>query len=158
MGRLNIEDIPVFRGLKQEEISKLLSRLKEHTFKSGEVLIREGEVEEEENRRMYIIGEGEVEVLKEDWAMNQKRVNILKDGDFFGEMSLIGNEPRSATVRALSEVTIYSSLSHSDLEQSLSSEGYTRVILNIGGEIAKRMEGTLTTIAELFKSSNLKLD
>jgi CRP-like cAMP-binding protein len=158
MARLNIEDIPVFRGLKEEEISKLLSRLKEHTFRSGEVIIREGEVEEEENRRMYIIRQGEVEVLKEDWAMNQKRVNILKEGDFFGEMSLIDNEARSATVRALSEVTIYSSLSHSNLEQSLSSEEYTRVILNIGGEIAKRMEGTLTTIAEHFKSSNLKLD
>ena len=158
MGKLNIEDISVFRDLKREELSKLSSRLKEYTFKSGDIIIREGKVEEEENRRMYIIRQGEVEVLKEDWTMNQKRVNILKEGDYFGEMSLIDNEARSATVRAISEVIIYSSLSHSDLEQNLSTEGYTRVILNIGGEIAKRLEGTLTTIAELFKSSKLKLD
>lgn len=158
MERLNMVDIPVFRCLKEEELSKLSSRLEEYTFKSGDIIIREGEVEEEENRRMYIIRKGEVEVLKEDWTMNQKRVNILKEGDYFGEMSLIDNEPRSATIRAISKVTIYSSLSHSDLKQNLSTEGYTKVILNIGGEIAKRLEGTLMAIAEVFKSSNIKLD
>ena len=158
MERLNMVDIPVFRCLKEEELSKLSSRLEEYTFKSGDIIIREGEVEEEENRRMYIIRKGEVEVLKEDWAMNQRLVNILKEGDYFGEMSLIDNEARSATVRALSEVTVYSSLSHSDLEQNLSIEGYTKVILNIGGEITRRLEGTLTAIAEVFKSSNIKLD
>jgi CRP-like cAMP-binding protein len=157
MGRLNIEDIPLFSGLEKEGLLKLSSRLKEHTFKSGDIIIREGKVEEEEERRMYIIRKGEVEVLKEDWAMNQKRVNILKEGDFFGEMSLIDNEARSATIRALSDVTLYSSLSHSDLEQNLSTEGYTKVVLNIGGEIAKRIEETFLTIADLLSRVGIKL-
>jgi CRP-like cAMP-binding protein len=98
-----------------------------------------------------------VEVLKEDWAMNQIRVNVLKEGDFIGEMSLIDNESRSATVRALSDVTLYS-LAHRDLEEILSQDEYAKVILNIGGEIAIRTKGSFLRMADLFRESKLKLD
>jgi len=154
MVELNLKNIPVFSDLKEEELDELFQRVKEHSFGVGDTIIREGKIEEEEDRRMYIIREGEVEVLKEDWAMNQIRMNTLGRGTFFGEMSLIDNEDRSATVRALSDTVLYS-LSCKDLRSVLSEDGYTKVILNVGGEIGERMREGFTRLADVLKGAKL---
>ena len=155
MAELNLKNIPVFSDLKGKELDELSQRVKEHNFDVGDTIIREGKVEEEEDRRMYVIKEGEVEVLKEDWAMNQIRLNTLGRGSFFGEMSLIDNENRSATVRALSDTILYS-LSCKDLRSVLSEDGYTKVILNVGGGIGERMREGFTRLADILKG--VKLD
>ena len=150
MAKPNLKSILIFSGLKDEDLEKLSQKAKEYKFGDGDTIIKEGKIEKKEDRRMYVITEGEVEVLKEDWTMNQVRVNTLKQGSFFGEMSLIDNEPRSSTVSALSDTVLYS-LSHEDLRSSLSQEGYTKVILNIGGEMAKRIRGEFSSLADLLK-------
>jgi len=154
MKKLDIEDIPIFSGLDRGELDRLTTKLGECSFKSEDIILREGKIEEGKARYMYIIQKGAAEVLKEDWAMNQIRVNVLKKGDFFGEMSLIDNQARSATVRALSDITLYS-LSHKDLEGILSQVEYAKVILNIGGEIAIRMGGSFLRMADLLKEYQL---
>jgi len=61
---------------------------------AGSFVFREGEAGEE----MYIIQEGSVEILKQ-FGPNVKRLATLEAGDFFGEMSMLENRPRSASAR-----------------------------------------------------------
>lgn len=70
-------------------------------FKEGEIFFFEGEQGDE----MYVIQSGSVGVYKKVQNLN-KEIAILKSGDFFGEMSLILNEPRSATIKALEETNV----------------------------------------------------
>jgi CRP/FNR family transcriptional regulator, cyclic AMP receptor protein len=65
------------------------------TFEDGEIIAHEGE----ETRDMYVLQEGEVEVLREIQG-RQVLLAVLERGSFFGEMSLLESLPRSATVRA----------------------------------------------------------
>ena len=70
-------------------------------YRDGEVIVREGETGE----CMYVIQEGQVEVLLEKEG-KQARLAVMSEGDFFGEMALIEREVRSATVRALGGVRV----------------------------------------------------
>ncbi len=70
-------------------------------FQDGSVICREGDL----TREMFVIRSGVVEVSK-NLAEKEVVLARLYRGDFFGEMSLLESEPRSATVRAVGEVTV----------------------------------------------------
>ncbi len=65
------------------------------TYKKGEVVIKEGDI----GREMFIIQSGSVDVVKEE-GENKLILATLERGDFFGEMAILENEPRSASVIA----------------------------------------------------------
>jgi CRP/FNR family transcriptional regulator, cyclic AMP receptor protein len=67
------------------------------TFKAGDIIVREGD----EGDTGFLIATGSVEVLIGEVG---RRVGTLKAGEVFGEMCLIDPGPRSATVRALTDV------------------------------------------------------
>ncbi len=90
-----------FPGIRPDEIEELIANSQVHSYVPGAILCRENEVED----RFYMILEGEVEVTKN---INNTEVRLLKTlapGDFFGEMALIHNAPRAATVTAKTELT-----------------------------------------------------
>jgi hypothetical protein len=66
---------------------------------ADEIIFREGDLGTE----MYIIQEGKVEILKQFRGENQQ-LAVLGQGDFFGEMSILEDQPRAATARALTDV------------------------------------------------------
>jgi CRP/FNR family transcriptional regulator, cyclic AMP receptor protein len=70
-------------------------------YKNNERIITAGEIE----KRMYIIIDGKVEITLSDG--NQKiKVAILGKGDFFGEISIFSNRPRSANVTAIGDIKL----------------------------------------------------
>ena len=70
-------------------------------YQKGENIIKEGD----QDKKMYIILEGSVKITLSDG--NEKiQVALLKKGDFFGEMSLFIDAPRSATATAIGEVKL----------------------------------------------------
>jgi len=69
--------------------------------KAGEFVFREGELGTE----MFILQEGKVEILKELYG-EQKQLTVLEKGDFFGEMAILEDLPRTASARALSDVKL----------------------------------------------------
>ena len=70
-------------------------------YPDGEVIVRQGQAGD----CMYVIQDGEVEVLRET-DDREVRLAVLREKDFFGEVPLFERETRSATVRALGEVRV----------------------------------------------------
>lgn len=97
------EIIPrAFPGISQLEIDELLNRSQVRNYVKGTVLTHEGQVES----KFYILLDGRVNVTKTINNIEQRHLKELEAGDFFGEMALIHNAPRAATVTAIEPVTV----------------------------------------------------
>jgi signal transduction histidine kinase len=90
-----------FPGIRPDEIEELIANSQVRSYVPGAILCRENEVED----RFYMILEGEVEVTKNINNTESRLLKTLSPGDFFGEMALIHNAPRAATVTAKTELT-----------------------------------------------------
>lgn len=95
-----LKEIPLFEQIRgnSEYLDLLLNICKKRQYKSGEIIIKEGEV----GSQMYIVLTGGVEVLKRTRAGDNYTVVKLKaeNNVFFGELALIDDDKRSATVIA----------------------------------------------------------
>jgi len=85
--------------LSAMEIRFLTSLSKEKKFAAGELIFQEGEVGD----GMYVVVEGQVRISKNIPGAGEEALAILERGDYFGEMALIDNRPRSADARAHTE-------------------------------------------------------
>ena len=95
---LEDDKIRLFReqGISRKELITLAAFSREKRFAAGASLFQEGD----EGSEMYVILEGRVIISKFIPGAGEEALAILERGDFFGEMSLIDGEPRSADARA----------------------------------------------------------
>lgn len=72
------------------------------TYKNGQAICREGEA----GHSMFILLRGSVEIIINSFSDNVQSLGCMPEGSFFGEMSLLENKPRSATIVANSDEVI----------------------------------------------------
>lgn len=91
----------LFAGLGLQTIERIARQFKRQAVKAGETVITEGE----RGHTYYIIATGEATVQKGS-GVGRRELGRLGPGDGFGEMALVADEPRSATVRAVSDMEL----------------------------------------------------
>jgi signal transduction histidine kinase len=121
-----------FPGIKPEEVQEIIVNSRITNYPPDTILCRENEIE----YIFYMILEGDFEVTK---VINNSEVRLLKSltaGDFFGEMALIHNAPRAATVKSKTNAIVL----------ELDKEGFNRVLkrspsvaMAMVGEISNRL-------------------
>ena len=92
-----LETVSLFSHLKEEELQRLANQSRYCSFKFGDVIIREGERDD----RLYILISGKINVFKSYGTKKEKRLRTLEPPAYFGEIALIDDLVRSATVVAL---------------------------------------------------------
>jgi CRP-like cAMP-binding protein len=94
----HLKNIPLFKSLGEDEFASFYEKLEEIHYAENTLVIEAGEIGD----CLYIIVDGEVEVYIEMGEKPEKIIlSTLGNGDYFGEMSLITGEPRSANVMTL---------------------------------------------------------
>ncbi len=91
-----LSSVTVFTPLTDRQKRKVLSILHTRTFEPGEIIFRKGDP----GVGMYVIRSGQVDVYNEYPDFTKTRIISLSSGDFFGEIALLNDSPRSATVVA----------------------------------------------------------
>jgi hypothetical protein len=92
----------IFRDLPEEAIESVAGELKTVQVGEGDVVVRQGAPAD----KFFIIIDGEVEVLHEEGG-DTRRLATLSNGQFFGEMAILRDTPRMATVRAIRPTTLF---------------------------------------------------
>lgn len=141
---------PFLIGIDRDTFERLEGIAKYREYQPGETIIREGEQKDE----IILIEKGQVEVFKAgSKGDNQEhkvttlagsnKIYDLYQGDVLGEMSLIDVEPASATVRAVTEVGIWSMDRlefNAALRQDL--EAWNTILANIARILSRRLRDT----------------
>jgi uncharacterized protein YhbP (UPF0306 family) len=132
----------VFRGLPKHEVETLAARLETVHVEAGGVIVRQGAPAD----KFFIIVDGEVDVLREESpGQAPKKVASLKQGQFFGEMAILRDSPRTATVQAVTPTTLLTmdrDMFRGLVAQSLATtEDFDRVIRQRLGDLGSRGKG-----------------
>jgi CRP-like cAMP-binding protein len=84
--------VPIFSSCTPEEIAVIAGVTQSSLFDSGQIIVTQGTP----GQAFYLVLSGRVEILRDN-----RSLGAFGPGDFFGEMSLLDQAPRSATIRAL---------------------------------------------------------
>jgi CRP-like cAMP-binding protein len=100
--RKRLEGLSLFEDASPRQLDLLAVKLQIRPTRAGDVIVRQGDPGD----AFFIIREGRYEVEVETAGLRQ-RLNLLEQGDFFGEIALLRNVPRTATVRALVDGSLW---------------------------------------------------
>jgi CRP-like cAMP-binding protein len=137
---------PFFGGLSDASLELLVAMLVERRFEAGATVVAENEP----GRSMFIVHSGELTVSKLLETGRVMRMSGLAPGDFFGEMTLIEMQNRSATVVADGPTVLYE-LTAKDLYKCYKTDiqAYVMVLQNINRELCRRLRRADGRIADL---------
>ncbi|MDD4151104.1 MAG: cyclic nucleotide-binding domain-containing protein [Candidatus Gracilibacteria bacterium] len=123
-----IYDLQIFSGIEKNEIDDLIKNLRKEIYKSGEIIIRQGD---ESNGKGYIILSGKVSV-----EISGEKIASLDAGNIFGEIALLNEEERTATIIAETDLELLI-LSQETILEIMNQDNY------LNKEIMRRVQENL---------------
>nr|MBN1229916.1 cyclic nucleotide-binding domain-containing protein [Anaerolineae bacterium] len=133
-----LRSVEIFAGLSDDQFEKLANTFEERELSQDEILFRQGD----EGNSLCLIKEGFVEIIAESSDKQAKRTLVnLGPGQLVGEMALIDQGVRSASVRAANEGTVIATMSRQDFEKLCmenSDIGYV-VMRNIAADLSFKL-------------------
>jgi CRP-like cAMP-binding protein len=135
---------PLFAGLSLSALDGILGRMKASCYATGQYICREGDTSD----RMYLIKSGVVEVIIGEGSTSRVLTH-LRRGDIFGEMGLLSDEPRAASILAAMPTLVL------ELDRTAFTELITlhpTILLNISRGLVERQKKSLRTLAQSRRS------
>jgi CRP/FNR family transcriptional regulator, cyclic AMP receptor protein len=140
-----LKSSPLFEMLSQPEFEALADVCKLRKYVPGESVFEEGDLGDS----VYVVISGEFDVVKRMEPSGECLLATVKGNDFFGEMSLIDKEYRSATVRAKTEAQLLQ-LSAENLVafRKTYKDGFAFILINIARMLSGRLRDTNQLLAQ----------
>lgn len=132
-----LREIGLFGGLDEATLARLAAALPVEAVPVGARVVEEGDAA----REMFVVVAGELEVLKGGRDRPEVRLGLLGPGDWFGEMSIVDVQPRSATVRAVAPSHLLR-VTAEQVDQLLYRQdlkAYSLLVMNIARELSRRL-------------------
>lgn len=142
-----LREIGLFGALSDDVLAYLTSTLPVMVVHAGEHIFREGD----QAREMYVVLSGEAEVIKRGKRGGETRVALLGPGDWFGEMSILDIQPRSASVTAVAPTRLL--VMNSEALDGLyrrDLKAYSLIVLNVARELSRRLRVADGIIADFM--------
>ena len=121
-----LKNIPFFADLSEEYLQAIIDKVQMQYFDAEHVIFNEGHTGD----YMYIIKRGQAQVIR-----NNTILAVLSDNQFFGEMALVSDEPRNATVKTVTDVE-FLTLNKDDFKKLLETNPSIASIVSY--EVVKR--------------------
>ncbi len=138
-----LKAVPFFTQLNEHELEVVRSLANERSYAKTAVVLTEGEMGDS----LYMIQSGKVKVVIGDEEGREIILKILGPGDFFGEMSMIDKEPRSASVTTL-EPAIFLVLTHAAFERCVEqAPRIAKVVMQILAQRVREADRKIGTLA-----------
>ena len=134
-----LRETELLQTLGPEEVRRIAEVGRIEYWQEDAIVLEEGAF----GPRMMVILEGQVEVMRRDGSGVQRAIARLGPGDVLGEMSLLLELPRTATVRALSELKVFAMDRQAFLEMVELSDPS---VLKLGLELSRVLAGRLTVL------------
>jgi CRP-like cAMP-binding protein len=99
----SLSEVSFLQALPPEEIASLIPRIQPRHFEANETIFQQGD----EGLELYFIVKGSVEITRH-YEMAEINIATMGTGDTFGEMALISDQPRTATVKTLAPTEVFS--------------------------------------------------
>lgn len=134
---------PLFQDLAEDDLKKVLEVVEEKTFKAG------GEIFDETlpGRELYIILKGKIRIVKSTRDGGRQTLSILKEGNFFGELSLLDGRKHSATAEAV-EDSVLLVITQDGLRKI--EDEHPEIALTVIKNMALKISGMLRQMNEQF--------
>tara|TARA_B100000900_G_scaffold228915_1_gene194397 strand:+ start:1494 stop:2174 length:681 start_codon:yes stop_codon:yes gene_type:complete len=143
----HLKNVPIFAELSSSDLEKISNKMISRNYNKGQVII----LEESKGETFFVIKTGEVKVTKLSDDGREVILAILGESDFFGEMSLLDGEGRSANIVANEDSTALT-LSRNDFLSCL--ESYPKIAISLLEELAVRLRKSDKHIESLSLSDS----
>ena len=137
-----LQKVSIFQGLPAEVVADLAGRMRPRTAEAGTVIVGHEEIGD----ALYVIASGKVKVVLYGETGREIILSILRAGDFFGEMSLLDRQPRSANVVTVEDTELLT-LDRDAFQTHLSAHPSTA--LAILAEMSRRLRRADEVIGNL---------
>ncbi|MCF8145990.1 MAG: cyclic nucleotide-binding domain-containing protein [Deltaproteobacteria bacterium] len=126
--------VALFSLMKRRDLKRIAKLAKHHSYEKEDVIIREGE----RDGRLFIIISGEVTVVKDLGGPSEKTLRVLRADNYFGEMALIDDYVRTASVIAQADTEVLS-LDQWNIREEIKK--YPAIAIELLQTLGRRLRG-----------------
>ncbi|MFH1715248.1 MAG: cyclic nucleotide-binding domain-containing protein [Elusimicrobiota bacterium] len=143
-----LKTCPIFSRLEDFEMRKVYNIMFQKTYPANDLIFEEGKI----GKALFFILSGNISILKKRTDNKEKEIAKLHAGDFFGEMALLEELPRSASVKTNEPTKVYL-IYKSNFDELISSNPKIgiKIILNIVKILSSRLRNTSASITSETK-------
>jgi CRP-like cAMP-binding protein len=144
---MNVSNLLIFKGLTSTQIDAFGSACETHRYKAGVDVITKGQ----KDKLVYFVLKGSLHIFRPSANGDDSHILAeLKSGAVFGEMELLTEQPRSASVRALTNVKLWA-ISFEAMRERIENEDIPtlKIMVNIAKVLARRLEAMDDKLSEI---------